>query len=58
MRLLLTVIVASFLLLAVGTPGLADEVVLKSGETLVGQPTIEGQTLTVALPSGEVRSFP
>lgn len=49
----------SFALVALllGAPATADEVVLRSGEVLVGQPAIEGQTLRLVLPSGETRTF-
>lgn len=42
----------------VATPAAADQVVLRSGETLVGQSTIQGQTLQLVLPNGETRMLP
>ena len=54
-RVLLVTVGIALLLAA---PASADEVLLRSGEVLVGQPTIEGQTLRLVLPSGELRSLP
>ena len=48
----------AFAALLLAVPASADEVVLRSGEVLVGQPTIDGQTLRLVLPGGETRALP